>query len=171
LCGALALLATAFVAHAGDDSGAAVTLPKSLNLAAARDLTLQHNRLIAQAKERIREQEGVIVETNAAHYPRVDANGTYDFRDKNRIESFGGLFAPLDQGWVADMAVSYTVLDGKFRDANSEAARAALSSARSQMQSVIDDVLLQVAQRYFDALLATDRIEVQQKAISVLDEQ
>ncbi|MCB1093555.1 MAG: hypothetical protein KDL87_18600, partial [Verrucomicrobiae bacterium] len=58
---------------AGDDSGAAVTLPKSLNLAAARDLTLQHNRLIAQAKERIREQEGVIVETNAAHYPRVDA--------------------------------------------------------------------------------------------------
>lgn len=155
----------------GGKDGAAATLPKRLDLASARELALRHNRSIAQAKERIREREGVIVEARSAYSPRVDAVGSYDFRDENRIESFGGLFAPLDQGWVADVAVSYTVLDGRFRDANSAAARAARSAAESQMHAVLDEVLLQVSQRYFDALLATDRIDVQQKAIAVLDEQ
>lgn len=153
------------------DGGASATLPEKLDLATARALALSHNRAIAQAKERIREQEGVIVEARSAYSPRVDANASYDARDKNRIESFGGLFAPLDQSWVADLAVSYTVLDGKFRDANSEAAQAARAAAESQMQAVLDDLLLQVSQRYFDALLAADRIEVQKKAITVLDEQ
>lgn len=172
------LLSIAIVApiHAGEDgdsmkSGASAVLPKKLDLGTARALALTHNRAIAEAKERIREQEGVIIEARSAFAPKVNANAAYDFRDQERIESFGGLFAPLDQGWVADVAVSYTVMDGKFRDANSGAARAAKAAAESQMQAVLDDALLQVSQRYFDALLAADRIDVQNKAITVLDEQ
>jgi outer membrane protein len=169
---AVLLAATCPLCLGGEDAAdAATTLPRSLNLDTARALALRHNRSIAQAKERIREQDGVVVEARSAFSPRVDANGGYDFRDQNRIESFGGLFAPIDQSWIADVAVTYTVLDGKFRDANSEAAKAAKAAAESQMQAVLDEVLLQVSLRYFDALLATDRIDVQQKALDVLGEQ
>jgi len=166
---ALLLAAVCPLSQAGDDD--ATALPRSLNLDTARALALRNNRAIAQAKERIREQDGVVIEARSAFSPRVDVNGGYDFRDQSRIEAFGGLFAPLDQSWVADLAVTYTVLDGRFRDANSEAAKAAKAAAQSQMQAVLDEVLLEVSRHYFDALLATDRIEVQQQAIDVLGEQ
>lgn len=168
----LGLFSLIAAAPAGDDvDDSAVTLPRRFDLATARELAINHSRVIAQARERIREQEGVIIEAKAAKKPRVDLNTNYDATGENRIESFGGLFAPIGQKWSSDVSVAYTVLDGRFRDSTTQAAEASRAAAAAQMEAVIDDVLLQVSERYFDALLATDQIDVQEKAIGVLDEQ
>ena len=84
----LGLYSLVTAALAGDDVDAsAVTLPRRFDLATARELAINHSRVIAQARERIREQEGVIIEAKAAKKPRVDLNTNYDATGENRIES------------------------------------------------------------------------------------
>lgn len=62
-------LATAFPVFAGEKSGETDVLPRQLDLATARSLAIQHNRSIAQARESIRERQGVVVEARSAFFP------------------------------------------------------------------------------------------------------
>lgn len=146
-------------------------LPRQLTLVAAQELAVLHSPVIAGARERIREQEGVIIEARAGLLPRFEAVGQYDFTDQNRIESFGPEATPLDQSWRAELLVAYTIYNGGFARANTRAARAAEKAAENRMRAVVNTVLLEVTLRYFDAMLASDQIEVLEKALAVLEEQ
>lgn len=157
---------------ASPDTGTSdVRLPQALSLPQALELAVRHSPVIAEARERIREQEGVIIEARAGLMPRFEAVARYDATDPNRIESFGPEATPLDQSWSTEVLVSYTVYNGGRDQANTRAARAAASAAENRMRAVVNTVMLEIALRYFDALLASDRIEVQQQALSVLEEQ
>lgn len=159
----------AMVAPQGADVGE--TLPASLTLGRALELTLVHNPDIAAARERIREQDGVVLEARSALLPRLDATGDYNAKDENRIESFGGYFAPQDQSWTTDLGLSYVIYSGGKNSANVKAAQSYRVSAELRLKAVINDILLSAAERYFDAMLARGNIDVQKQAISVLGEQ
>ncbi len=159
------------VASATGSSRAHDKLPLALTLPQALELAVRHSPVIAEARERIREQEGVVIEARAGLMPRFEAVGQYDATDPNRIESFGPGATPLDQSWRTEVLISYTVYNGGRDQANTRAARATEQAAENRMRAVVNTVMLEIALRYFDALLAGDRIDVQQQALGVLEEQ
>lgn len=145
-------------------------LPRELDLRSALSLALEHSPVIAEVRQRIREQEGVLIVAKAERRPRVDVVGNYDVIQNTRIEGFGP-FESEEQSWSFDVRLSHTIYAGGQLAATSKSAAARVCAAESRMRTVIDGVLLEVSRNYFDALLAKEVIAVQEEAVGVLDRQ
>lgn len=145
-------------------------LPRDLDLRSALSLALEHNPVIAEVREQIREQEGVLIVAKAERRPRVDVVGAYDVIQNTRIEGFGP-FESEGQSWNFDVRLSHTIYAGGQLAASSKSAAARVCAAESRMRTVIDGVLLEVSRHCFDALLAKEVIAVQEEAVGVLDRQ
>ncbi len=160
----VALLVPAF-ASAGREIRRQVSLPEAMQLA------MTHSPVIAQARSSIKTQLGVELSAKAEFLPMIDARAAYSAQDPERVESFGPMATPLDQSWLAGVEISYVIYNGGGRNAGVRAARASVKAAEDRLRAAVNDVLLAVATSYFDALLARDRILVQEEAQTVLGEQ
>jgi outer membrane protein len=144
-------------------------VPRSLDVHTALLLALQYSPVIAEARERIREQEGVLISAKAERRPRVDVEGHYDVTQNTRIEGFGSSLKPDEQNWSFDLVMSHVIYAGGRLAANAKSAAARVCAAENQMRMVIDGVLLETNRNYFDGLLAREVITVQQEAVTVLE--
>ncbi len=144
---------------------------------------LRYNYSIRQARERLREQEGLIVEVRAQALPNVSVDGNYSRNDKALDEDGGGGSSvgggtgtggggdPSYQNWVVGIYVRQILYGGGGVTAALDAARTTRLAATLDIQAVINAVLLQVRTRYADVLLNRERIEVQEKSVALLQEQ
>lgn len=146
-------------------------MPKALDLRTALLLALEHSPVIGEAREQIREQEGVLVVAKAERRPRVDAVGAYDVIGQNRVEGFGNLFESDNQSWNFDVRLSHAIYSGGQLAANARSAAARVLAAESRMRTVIDGILLDATRNYLDGLLAREEITVQEEAVGVLERQ
>ena len=73
-------------------SGIPVTIPDTLDLPTVLAYALENNFTILQAKQRIKEQEGLIVEISSQALPEATLNANYNQLDSGLSETFGGLF-------------------------------------------------------------------------------
>lgn len=151
--------------------GMSQALRRDVSLPEAMQLAMQHSPVLAKARASIREQLGVQISAKAEFLPTVDGAVSYNVQDPGKIESFGPAATPLDQSWLAEVGISYVIYNGGGRRAGVRAAEASIKSAEDRMRAAVNDVLLAVARSYFDALLARDRIGVQEEAQKVLGEQ
>ncbi len=159
----------AFLATAG--LGMSQAIQRDVSLPEAMQLAMQHSPVIARARAAIREQLGVRISARAEFLPTIDGVAAYDAKDAGKVESFGPMATPLEQSWLAEVAISYVIYNGGGRQAGVRAADASIKAAEDRLRATVNDVLLEVARSYFDALLARDRIVVQQEAQTVLGEQ
>ena len=144
---------------------------RDVSLAHAMQLAMDHSPILAQARADIRTQLGIEIVAKSAFLPTIDANAGYNARDAQLIESFGPTVVPLDQSWTAGLGITYVVYNGGGRTAGLKAAQASKRAAEDRFRATVNDVLLAVVNAYFDALLARDRITVQEEAQTVLGEQ
>lgn len=144
---------------------------RQVSLPEAMQLAMEHSPVLAQARAAIKTQLGVRLSARAEFLPMVDARAAYNAQDAGRVESFGPMATPLDQSWLAGIEISYVIYNGGGRDADVRAANASVKAAEDRLRAAVNDVLLAVATSYFDALLARDRILVQEEAQAVLGEQ
>lgn len=149
----------------------AEVFPEEVSLAWCKELTLEFNPNIRRATERIRQQEGTVVEIKAVRIPRAAVNADYNILDTDRVEGFedGGSFN--EQSWRADIEVSYTVYGGGRQWMAVRAAEADERAVRAQVEAVVNDVLLDVDRSYYGALLAKQQVRVQEEAIKLLERQ
>ena len=150
---------------------AAASMEREVTLPAAMQLAMEHSPALAMARAGIKEQLGVRITAKAAMLPTIDGVAQYNATDGNRIESFGPTITPLDQSWLAGVGITYVIYNGGGRLAGVRGAEAAVKTAEDRMRAAVNDVLLEVARAYFDALLARDRIAVQEEAQKLLGEQ
>jgi outer membrane protein len=148
---------------------AAPAVPERLTLDQALRFALENNYSIRQARERLREQEGLIVEVRADALPNVIADGTYTRDDKDFIGSGGG--GRGYQDWTVGIYVRQLIYSGGGVSSAIDAAKTVREAAALDIQSVVDEVLLQVRTRFADVLLARERIEVQEQSVNLLREQ
>ena len=141
-------------------------VPEELTLDQALRYAVRHNFAIRQARERLREQEGLIVEVRAQALPNITADGNYSRTDKELQEGGDGY-----QNWTVGIHVRQILYAGGGVDAALDAARTTRLAAELDIQAVVNDVLLQVRTRYADVLLNRERIEVQEKSVALLQEQ
>jgi outer membrane protein len=146
-------------------------VPERLTLDQALRFALDNNFAIRQARERLKEQEGLIVEVRAEVLPNLSLDGRYSRDDKDFTAASGGSGGRGYQDWTVGVYVRQLLYSGGGVRAALDAARTTREAAVLDIQSVVEDVLLEVRTRFADVLLARERIGVQEQSVNLLREQ
>ena len=150
--------------------GAAVataTEPKRLDLTEAIAYALAHNYAIQQARERIRQQQGVEITVRARTIPNVGAGGSYTGNSKAISTYYGA----QDQAWAINIQARQVLYAGGGVQASVRSARLAREAAELDLQGVINQQLLGVRTQFYAVLLAKEKITVQEQNVQLLEEQ
>lgn len=165
LVGASLLAALPAVAQINDGKpDPEFAVPEGLDLPYSLGFALDNNFAIRQAKERIRQQEGIVLEVRSAQIPNVGASAGYS---RNAEEIGGG----SDRNWSVNITARQVLYSGGGVRAGVEAQKLALDAAVLTLRAVINDALLQVRTRFYTVLVNRERIKVQEQNIELLQRQ
>jgi outer membrane protein len=141
------------------------TVPERLDLNYALAYALDNNFAIRQAKERIRQQEGIVLEVRSAQIPTVAASAAYQ-RNADASSVNG-----RDHAWSLDITARQVLYSGGGVAASVKGQQLSLDAAVLTLRAVINDALLGVRTRFYTVLLARERIKVQEQNIGLLQRQ
>ena len=144
-------------------------IPDLLTLDQCLRFALEHSYTIRQARERLREQEGLIVDVRADVLPQVTVDADYNRLERSLDQSTGP--NPAYQSWTVGVHVRQLIYAGGGVSAALDAAKTTRSAAELDIEGVVNDVLLDVRTRFADVLLNRERIEVQEQSVALLQEQ
>jgi outer membrane protein TolC len=142
-------------------------VPDTLDLKTAITFALQNNFAIRQARERIRQQEGVVVEVSAREIPNVSAAGSYQANDTSISQSA----LPADRAWQINVTASQVLFAGGGVRSAVKSSKLARDAAMLDLQETINDALLQVRTSFFAVILAGEQIKVQESNLELLQQQ
>ncbi|HWA11420.1 MAG TPA: TolC family protein [Opitutaceae bacterium] len=146
---------------------APVPVPDQLDLKTAVTFAVENNFAIRQARERIKQQEGVVVEVSAREIPNVAANGAYQ-RNATEIST---TVPASDSAWTINLAVTQTLYAGGGVRSAVKSSQLARDAAVLDLKSTINDALLSVRVAFYDVLLAREKIKVQEQNLELLQQQ
>jgi len=126
---------------------------------------LDNNFAIRQAKERIRQQEGVVLEVKSSTLPSVTGNGGY-----NRNDAAVGVLGE-DKFWSFDITARQILYSGGGVSANVRGQQLTLDAAILALQAVINDALLDVRTKFYTVLVSREKIKVQEQNVELLQRQ
>jgi outer membrane protein len=142
-------------------------VPETLDLKTAVTFALQNNFAIRQARERIRQQEGVVIEVSARELPNVAANANYQRNDT----ALSPAFPPSDRNWQINLTASQVLYAGGGVRSAVRSSKLAREAAMLDLQAVINDALLQVRTNFYTVILAREQIKVQESNLELLQQQ
>src|SRR5438034_9383619 len=91
-------------------------VPDELDLKTAIGFALENNFAIRQARERIKQQEGVVIEVSAREIPNVAATGAYQANDKEISQTVNvsptGVTTASDRAWSISLTASQVIFAG-----------------------------------------------------------
>jgi outer membrane protein len=147
-------------------------LPGDIDLPTALRFALDHNFSIRQARERIKEQEGVLIETRAAVLPNVALNSQYQRTEPTLQQSFGpGAPASSDLDWSITLQATQALFAGGKFSAAIHSEKDVRQAALYEMQGAINDALLDVRTKFYAVLLNQEEIKVQEQNLDLLQQQ
>lgn len=161
------LVALALPAAMASGAPAPMPAPETMDLKTAIGFALENSFAIRQARERIKQQEGVVVEVSARQIPNVSSEAAYQLND--REISLG--FPPSDRSWQVSLTASQVLYAGGGVRSAVRSARLAREAAVLDLQAVINDALLQVRTAFYRVLLTAEQIKVQESSLELLQEQ
>jgi len=175
----LALALAGFAADRNANAQNAATnstawISRPLSVADCLNIALQQNAAILKAKNDLKAQYGVVVQTRAVALPHVTASGQYKRVERQSIESFpsgtNGVQQP-DENWNGGVQIVQTIYDGGRMIAALRAAGATKKQAIAQYQTAEADALLNVRLAYYDILLAQEQITVHEASVNLLQKE
>jgi len=140
-------------------------VPEGLTLKYALAFALDNNFAIRQAKERIRQQEGVVLEVKSSQIPNVSASGGYS-RNADEISTNG-----YDYTWSFGITARQVLYSGGGVSASVRGQEAAREAAILALQAVINDALLDVRTKFYTVIVNRERIKVQEQNVQLLERQ
>jgi outer membrane protein len=142
-------------------------LPSPLDLKAAIGYALNHNFSILQAREIIRQQEGVIVQVKSQAIPNVSAGGQYQ---RNALE-ISETFPPAGSLWDVELKATQTLYAGGGVRSAIKSAQLTRDAAALDLQTAIDAALLDVRTKFYNVILARDKIGVEEDNVKLYQHQ
>jgi outer membrane protein len=142
-------------------------VPGELDLKTAIGFAVENNFAIRQARERIRQQEGVVVEVSARQIPAVAASAGYQVNEK----AISSSFPASDQSWQISLTASQVLYSGGGVRSSVRSAQLVREAAVLDLKATINEALLGVRTAFFDVLLAREKIKVQESNLELLQEQ
>jgi outer membrane protein TolC len=141
-----------------------LTLPDALLTAEAQNARLR------QARKELEAQYGVAVQSRAVALPRLQATGSFQWREQDRIESFGG-FSLNNQSWNTGFRIVQSIYEGGRIQSGLRTARLTRDAALLNYQTALADTLLRVREAYDLALFTSGRILVQEASVKLLEKE
>lgn len=142
-------------------------VPDQLDLPTSIRFALDNNFAIRQARERIKQLDGVVVEVSAREIPTVAANASYQLNDKEITQTA----PPSDRSWAISLTASQVIYAGGGVRSSIKSSSLARDAALLDLKSVINDALLVVRTSFYNVLLAREKITVQDKNLELLQSQ
>jgi outer membrane protein TolC len=142
-------------------------VPDQLDLKTAIGFALENNFAIRQARERIRQQEGILIEVKARQIPNVAGSAAYQLNDKSISQSVPA----SDRGWAVSLTASQVLFAGGGIHSSVKSAKLAREAALLDLKAVINDALLSVRTAFFNVLLSREQIKVQESNLELLQQQ
>lgn len=142
-------------------------VPEELTLDYSLAFAMDNNFAIRQARERIRQQDGVVVEISSRQIPTVSASGAYQQNDTEISSSFPS----SDRLWAVSLTAAQVIYAGGGVRASVRSSQLVREAAVLDLQGAINDALLQVRIGFYSVLLAREKIVVQEKNVQLLQEQ
>ena len=163
----MTLLASASAASAIDHNPhEPMPIPEDVTLEMAIDYALQNSFDVLQAKERIEEQYGLILEARSGILPMITLGSTISEQDAGL-----NFFQPTSDDWVVSLQVRQALYGGGKLRSGIRAQNAQQEAALYDMQASIEAAIQNVKTRFYTVLLARDTIEVEEQNIELLQEQ
>ncbi len=144
-----------------------VPVPETLDLPTAIRFAVENNFAIRQARERIRQQDGVLLEVSAREIPRVGASALYQRNDRDVSNGFPA----SDRTWQISVTASQVIYSGGGVQSAVRGSKLVRESAVLDLQAVINEALLQVRTAFYSVLLAREQIKVQESNLELLQQQ
>lgn len=142
-------------------------VPDSLDLKTAIGFALQNNFAIRQARERIKQQEGVVIEVSSRSIPNVGTNASYQRNDTDISQSFPA----SDQTWQISLTASQVLYAGGGVRSAIKSSKLVRDAAVLDLQATINEALLQVRTGFYAVLLTREQIKVQESNLELLQQQ
>lgn len=150
-------------------------VPDHLDLPTALLYAVDHNYAVRQARERLREQEGLILEVKGTVRPNVSLNSSYSLTDEALRADQIPLPDLMPSGgqahWSIALEVRQLLYSGGGARAALEAQELVRRSGLLELQAVLNDQLLQVRTKFYEVLLRREQIQVQEENVRLLEQQ
>lgn len=143
-------------------------VPPRLDLPGAIQFALENNFEIRQARERIKQQDGLLVEIRSRSIPNADLSYYYTKFDKKRLEPMQRI---TDQDWAVELSVTQTLFAGGAVSSSISAQKYRREAALLELRSVINNSLFAVRAKFYSVLLAKKKINVAEQSLNLLEEQ
>jgi outer membrane protein TolC len=160
-------LAATVLAGAALRAQPAPSVPDQLDLKAAIGFAVGNNFAIRQARERIKQQEGVVTQVTAQQLPTVAANG---YAQANSTE-ISQTYPQSDRYWTVTIIATQTLYAGGGVRSSIRSSDLTREAALLDLKSVINDALLTVRTAFYSVLLDREKITVQEKNVELLQQQ
>ena len=161
-------------AAAGKTAPTPPPVPDKLDLPTAITFALENNFAVRQARERIRQQHGVVTTVAAAGLPNVSGGASYQRSDIATAQTIPGqppVFLSAGPSWRINLGVTQTLYAGGRIQAANVAAEFERDAAILDLKSVVNDALLSVRTGFFNVLLAREQIKVHEQNLELLKSQ
>lgn len=142
------------------------TAPTQFDLPGAIRYALDHNFDIRQARERIKQQQGVVLEVRAAGTPNVTAGASAQLNDRD----ISTTMPASDNTWGLTIRATQLLVGGGVRPA-AKSAELVKEAAILELQAQINFSLFDVRTRFYDVLLNREKIKVQEQNLDLLQQQ
>ena len=142
-------------------------VPDTLDLPTALRFAVENNFAIRQARERIKQQEGVVVEVKARSIPTVGANGSFQFNEKDISQSVPS----SDRTWALSLTATQVLYAGGGVRSSVKSTELTREAALLELKGIVNDSLLDVRTKFYDVLLAREKIKVQESNVELLKQQ
>jgi outer membrane protein len=149
---------------------------KELSLADCLNVALDHNSAILKSRADLEAAYGIMVQTRAIFIPKVRAKSSYQVLDQGAVEKLpipAGLFDINypDQQWSGNIQLVQSIYEGGRMTSAARTARLTKAQALLSHQAAVADALLEVRIGYYDVLLATQEIIVQEASVKLLTQE
>jgi hydrophobe/amphiphile efflux-1 (HAE1) family protein len=174
VAGILALLALSLPARGEEVVGTTNTPAphvESYTLNRCIETALQQNFDILKAKERVRRQYGTVIELRSRLLPTLGMEGQYSEMDRSLAANNAAGIAGQRENWNLGLKVTQSLYAGGADSATFKGQKLLEQASVRDLQSMVNEVLLEVRVRYFGVLLARSQIRVQEQNIALLDEE
>jgi outer membrane protein TolC len=143
-------------------------VPPRLDLTGALQFAVENNFSIRQARERIRQQDGLLIEIRARNLPNAGIDYYYSKFAKSRLEPDQRV---TDQLWAVNLTVTQNLFSGGAVSSSIAAQKYQREAALLEVRAVINNALFDVRSKFYSVLLAKKQIEVAEQSLNLLEEQ
>ena len=149
------------------DTAEAARLPEHLDLKAAIRFALDNSFAIREARERIKQQDGVLVQVRASELPGLNAAGSYQINQKkiSQTTPASGDF------WQVSLIAQETLFSGGSVQSGIKNADLNREAAILDLQASVNQAILDVRSKFYNVLLTRDKVKVQEENVELLKAQ